>query len=105
MNKKLGILLGIIVLLLCITSCKKGNVMNDYPNIEDKHHVFEELEINDVLTTKKQVLVCLAQYHTSYKIVCVFFYVAGTSLVVNVGKLAGGTLGVKSVKLLILERS
>ena len=49
MNKKLGILLGIIVLLLCITSCKKGNVMNDYPNIEDKNHVFEELEINDVL--------------------------------------------------------
>ena len=49
MNKKLGILLGIIVLLLCITSCKKGNVMNDYPNIEDKHHVFEEIEINDVL--------------------------------------------------------
>lgn len=49
MNKKLGILLGIIVLLLCITSCKKGNVMNDYPNIEDKNHVFKEIEINDVI--------------------------------------------------------
>ena len=49
MNKKLGILLSIIILLLCITSCKKGNVMNDYPNIEDKNHVFKEIEINDVI--------------------------------------------------------
>ena len=49
MNKKINILFVIIVLLLSITSCKKGNIMNDYPNIEDKQHVYKEIEINDLL--------------------------------------------------------
>ncbi len=49
MNKKLSILLVIIILLLSITSCKKENIMNDYPNIDDKRHVYKEIEVNDVI--------------------------------------------------------
>lgn len=48
-KNKIKILLGLIVLLLTITSCQKGNIMNDYPQLEDKHHVYKEIEVTDVI--------------------------------------------------------
>lgn len=49
MNKKIKILLLLIIILLSITSCQKGNIMNDYPQIDDKHHVYKEIEVNEVI--------------------------------------------------------
>lgn len=46
---KRQILFLLIITLLLLTCCKKENIMNDYPNINDKHHVFKEIKVDDVL--------------------------------------------------------
>lgn len=50
MNKKIvGIILAICFTLTLI-GCKKRNIMKDYPSLNDKNHIYKEVQIDDVIT-------------------------------------------------------